>query len=153
MSCIHCVNWMRQMSSVKRNSHNLIKGSIRKYSYTRVLNKTAQQILILACLPSMWLIFAVLIILQDVTVHWKHWVNAHVTRKPNHSRWKKRTSAIWGKGIENETENVIMLLCCNFSYTTLYTCSNILLQFEHRSSENMYHNKKIYRSRQWDNQR
>lgn len=98
MSCSHCVNWMRQMSSIKRIFHNLIKGSIRKYDYTRVLNKIAQQILILACLLSTCLIFATLITLWDVTVLWKHWFNALMLKRKQTIQKGKKSISNFGEG-------------------------------------------------------
>lgn len=145
MSCIHCVNWMRQMSSVKRNSCNLIKRSIWIYSYTRVLKKPAQQILILARLPSMCLSSTILIILQATTIPCKPCLKcSHVLRKLIHSKRKKKNPAILRKGIVSEAENTILLPCCTFSSFWVF------FRFDNCLSENTYYIKERYRDRQWD---
>lgn len=129
MSCIHCVNWIRQMSSVKRNSCNLIKRSIWIYSYTRVLKKTAQQIVILECLPSMCLSFTILIILQATTIPCKHCLKcSYVQRKSIHSIQKGKNPALLRKGIVNETENAIMLSCRTFSHFWVFF--NLIITFQ-----------------------
>lgn len=144
MSCIHCVNWMRQMSSVTRNSCNLIKRSIW-YTVTQEFWKNSR-----ANLNSGMLTFHVFEFYHpsntashnNLLQTPSQMLSCLKENNPFHSKRKKPTNFEEGDSEWNRKGN----------YAVMFYHLKFLgfFQVDHHLSENTYCNKKRHRGRQWD---